>query len=79
MASTVTPGSTGTPAAAISSLAATLDPIASIAAGDGPTKISPAAPHWRAKPAFSERNPYPGWIACAPVTRAASMIRSPRR
>ena len=23
---------------------------------------------------FSERNPYPGWTACAPVALAASMI-----
>jgi hypothetical protein len=27
----------------------------------------------RAKAAFSARNPYPGWIACAPVVSAAPM------
>ena len=41
--STVTPGRTGTPASAISALAAGLDPMASMAAAGGPTKISPAA------------------------------------
>ena len=30
----------------------------------------------RAKPAFSEKKPYPGWIASAPVCCAASRIRS---
>ncbi len=53
----VTPGSTGTPAAAISSLAAILEPMASMASGEGPTKVSPAAAQSRAKPAFSARNP----------------------
>jgi hypothetical protein len=32
-----------------------------------PTKISPAASQARTKPAFSERNPSPGWIASAPL------------
>ena len=51
------PGSTGTPALAISSFAAILEPMASMAPGDGPTKVSPAAAQARAKAAFSERNP----------------------
>ncbi len=51
------PGSTGTPAPAISSFAAILDPMASMASGVGPTKVRPAAAQARAKPAFSERNP----------------------
>jgi hypothetical protein len=34
----------------------------------------PASEQARAKSAFSERKPYPGWMACAPVDRAASMI-----
>ncbi len=50
-------GSTGTPAAAMSSFAAVLEPMASMAAGDGPTKIRPAAAQARANPAFSDRNP----------------------
>ena len=37
------PGSTGTPAAAMRALAASLEPIASIASGGGPTQVSPAA------------------------------------
>ncbi len=52
-----TPGSTGTPAAAMSSLAAVLDPMASMASGVGPTKTSPAAAQSRANPAFSDRKP----------------------
>jgi len=32
-----------------------------------------------AKSAFSERNPYPGWMASAPVTSAALMIRGTLR
>ena len=51
------PGSTGTPASRISSLAAIFDPIASMASGVGPTNVIPAAAHCRAKPAFSERKP----------------------
>ena len=34
--------------------------------GVGPTKTRPAAATASAKRAFSERNPYPGWIAPAP-------------
>ena len=49
--------STGTPAAAISFLAATFEPICSIDSGDGPTQIRPASITARAKSAFSERNP----------------------
>ena len=60
-------GSTGTPAAAISALASILDPIASMASGGGPTQVSPASSTARAKAAFSDRKPYPGWTASAPV------------
>ena len=51
------PGTTGTPAAATVALAAILSPIASIAAGGGPTNTSPAAAQARAKAAFSARKP----------------------
>ena len=34
-------------------------------------KRSPSFSTSSAKPAFSERNPYPGWMASAPVTSAA--------
>ena len=50
-------GSTGTPAAAISFLAATLEAICSIDSGVGPTQVSPASMTWRAKSALSERKP----------------------
>ena len=55
--STVTPGSTGTPAAAMVALAATLSLIAWIVPGDGPTKVRPASAQARANAAFSDRNP----------------------
>ena len=51
------PGATGTPACSIRFLARILSPICSMAAGSGPTQISPAASTWRAKPAFSARKP----------------------
>jgi hypothetical protein len=53
----VTPGRTGTPAAAMMALAATLSPIAVIVSGRGPTKTSPASAQARANAAFSDRNP----------------------
>ena len=49
--------STGTPAAAISSLAPIFEPIASIDSGVGPTQVSPASITARAKSAFSDRKP----------------------
>jgi hypothetical protein len=51
------PGSTGTPAFAISSLAPSLAPIAAIASGEGPTNVRPAAATSAANAAFSDRNP----------------------
>jgi hypothetical protein len=48
--------------------------MARTAAGGGPMKTSPAAAHASANAAFSARKPYPGWIAWAPVARAAAMI-----
>jgi hypothetical protein len=52
------PGTTGTPAAAITALARALSPIARIAAAGGPTKRTPAAAQASAKGAFSDRKPY---------------------
>ncbi len=75
----VAPGSTGTPAASIIALASVFEPIDAMASGEGPTNVMPAVAQSRANPAFSDRNPYPGWTASAPVARAAAMIRSPRR
>jgi hypothetical protein len=51
------PGTTGTPAAVIISRAASFEPIASIAAGGGPTHVRPASMTPCANDAFSERNP----------------------
>ncbi len=70
------PGTTGTPAADTSALAAILSPIASIAAGGGPMNTRPAAAQARANRAFSARNPYPGCTASAPAEAAAATIRS---
>ena len=51
------PGTTGTPAALILSLAEIFDPIASIASGGGPIQTIPAFSTARANSAFSERKP----------------------
>ena len=48
---------TGTPAASISFLDSTLEPIRSMESGAGPTHVSPAPITARAKSAFSDRNP----------------------
>ena len=73
------PGTTGTPAARIRARAASLSPIFSIASGGGPIQSRSASETARANPRFSERNPYPGWIASAPSVRAAPRIRSTSR
>ena len=56
----VSPGTTGTPAAAIIARAPVFDPMRRITAAGGPMKIRPAASHASANAAFSDRNPYPG-------------------
>ncbi len=53
----VSPGTTGTPAACIRCRLSVFEPIASIDSGDGPMKISPASRQARAKAAFSARKP----------------------
>ena len=55
-----TPGSVGTPAAAISALASIFEPMAAIASGDGPTNVSPAAAQSRAKPGVLREEPVAG-------------------
>ena len=57
---TVAPGSTGTPACSMSALAAIFEPIASIASGVGPTKISPASAHARANRRLLRQEPVAG-------------------
>ena len=51
------PGTTGTPARTAAARAAALLPISAIAAGVGPTNVSPAAPTAAAKASFSARKP----------------------
>ena len=53
----VVPGTIGTPAADISSLARVFDPIASIASAGGPMNTIPASSQARANRAFSARKP----------------------
>ncbi len=71
--------SVGTPAARMSSLAPTFEPMASIAAAAGPTQVKPAPVTTRAKSPDSDRKPYPGWMASAPERAAASRIIAERR
>ncbi|MNW09625.1 hypothetical protein D3C71_2066650 [compost metagenome] len=51
------PGTVDTPASAASFFEVILSPIASMAAGGGPTKMIPAFSSAAEKAAFSERNP----------------------
>ena len=73
------PGTTGTPAACMRLRALVFTPMASWLSGRGPMKVRPAVRQARLKSARSERNPYPGWMASAPVRVAASRIRSDTR
>jgi hypothetical protein len=68
------PGTQGTPAAFMARMASTLSPIRRITSGVGPMNTKPDFSTRSAKSAFSERNPYPGWMAWASVTSAAAMI-----
>src|SRR6266540_1514221 len=65
------PGRSGSPAFSIASRAATLFPMSRIISGRGPMNLIPIRVTISANSAFSERKPYPGWIASAPVTSAA--------
>ena len=55
--STLESASTGTPAARISALAPTFEPIASMAEGEGPIHVSPASSTFWANAADSARKP----------------------
>ena len=68
------PGTQGTPAFFMALIADTLSPIRRIVSAFGPMKIKPDFSTCSAKSAFSDRKPYPGWIATAPVTSAAAII-----
>jgi len=73
------PGTVGTPTRIIVSRAVALSPIERICSGVGPMKVIPDRVQISLNSAFSARNPYPGWIASAPVTSAAAMIRGTLR
>ena len=68
------PGTIGTPADSASSRALTLLPIRVMAWVDGPMNVMPEAWQSSANSAFSDRNPYPGWMASAPIRLAKSTI-----
>ena len=69
---TTAPGSTGTPAADTVSLPRTLCPMIRIDSGVGPTQMIPAWAQASGSAGFSERNPYPGWMASAPASPASA-------
>src|SRR5229473_1391725 len=61
----------GGPAVFTSLRARSFSPIISMISGLGPMKVISEASQTLAKLAFSERNPYPGWIASTFVISAA--------
>ena len=69
----------GTPTAFMFRRAVVFTPMASIDEAGGPMNVRPAASTARASSAFSDKNPYPGWIASAPVFFAASITFSTER
>ena len=68
------PGMVGTPAAFMVALAEALSPMASIISGEAPMNLMSFSPHTLENWAFSERKPYPGWMASALVISAAAMM-----
>ena len=56
--------------------ASDLSPMRRIISASGPMNVNPHEAQTSAKCAFSERNPYPGWMASAPVTSAAEIRRA---
>ena len=56
-ATSVEPGTIGTPAASMISRARVFEPIISIASGGGPIQVIPASSQARAMSAFSARKP----------------------
>src|SRR6476661_7044150 len=73
------PGTVGTPASAASRRAVALSPIWRIWSPLGPMNVMLDALQVSANSAFSARNPYPGWMASAPVISAAAMMLGIRR
>ncbi len=65
------PGRIGTPALFMAARAFSFSPISRITSGRGPMNLIPLVSHTSAKLAFSESNPYPGWIASTLAISAA--------
>ena len=64
----------GTLLAMAVALAVALSPIFVIHSGLGPINVILCSSHIEANLAFSDKNPYPGCIASAPVISAAAII-----
>ncbi len=69
------PGTVGTPTSIMVRRAVALSPMARIWSAVGPTKTIPDRWQISLNSGFSARNPYPGWMASAPVISAAAMMR----
>ncbi len=72
----VVPGTPTTPARWAASRELILSPMTSMASGGGPIQVTPAPEMARAKSAFSEKKPYPGWTPSAPERPTTSRILS---
>lgn len=70
------PGVTGTPLASAVARAVFLSPMVRMVSAEGPMNLISQDSQISTKRAFSERNPYPGWMASASVISAAAMMRS---
>ena len=68
------PGMTGIPLRFIASRVAALSWNRASTSDGGPMNTRPCSLQTSEKSALSETKPYPGWIACAPESRAADMI-----
>jgi hypothetical protein len=68
------PGTVGTPAAFMVSRAVDLSPIVRMCSERGPMNSIPWSAQISTNVAFSERKPYPGWMASAPREMAAAMM-----
>ena len=68
------PGIVGTPAFFMVSLALALSPIASIISGEAPINFIPCSLQILLNFEFSDRKPYPGWIASELVISAAAIM-----
>ena len=67
---------TDTPDLIASSLALVLSPKVTRFSTDGPTNVIPLSAQAWAKSAFSDKNPYPGWIASTLFFLATSIMFS---